>query len=242
MSQLNHEWAPPEVDSEERDEMPASAFLSPSDRTYPYKHKIGGEWVISEQGLRSAISVANIRKRPDISRKAQKLLAEHFGDKEEDEDAEHSVFGDISDVEFLEHYGRLGMKWYQSIFGAKDAKEASARRGEGALRRTKTVMVSPEHKEAVELAKRGVQKLTTAELKKLNERMQAEQQYSNLREKANPKGRSAVVRFLDGSGASLMSQVTKKLTSENPEKHQVNMQLIGFNGLMEMLFGSRKKK
>ena len=42
-------WDPPAPGTKERKEMPASAFLSQSTRTYPYKVKIDDQWVISEK-------------------------------------------------------------------------------------------------------------------------------------------------------------------------------------------------
>lgn len=86
-------WDPPRPGTEERKEMPASAFLSPSTRRYPYKVLIDGEWVISEPGLRSVISVANFQGNSMISARASKILRELRGDEE------------------LSHHGILGMKW-----------------------------------------------------------------------------------------------------------------------------------
>lgn len=89
-------WDPPASGTEERKEMPKSAFLSPSTRTFPYKVLIDGQWVVSEKGLRSAISVANFRGNTMISSRASKLLEKLLSDQ-----VEHS----------LQHFGVLGMKW-----------------------------------------------------------------------------------------------------------------------------------
>ena len=90
-------WDPPAPGTEERKEMPASAFFSPSTRTFPYKIKIDGEWVISENGLRSAISVANFRGNTVISARASKILEDLTKDE-----VEQST---------LAHFGVLGMRW-----------------------------------------------------------------------------------------------------------------------------------
>ena len=62
------------MDFSERDTMPKHIFLDPENRLYPYKEKVDGEWVVSEEGLRAAISVANMRGDVRISRKASELL------------------------------------------------------------------------------------------------------------------------------------------------------------------------
>lgn len=88
-------WDPPAPGSEERKEMPKSAFLSPSTRTFPYKVLIDGQWVVSEKALRSVISVANFRGNTMISSRASKLLEELLSD----------------DNDELKHFGIIGMKW-----------------------------------------------------------------------------------------------------------------------------------
>jgi len=79
-------WDPPPPGSEARKEMPSHAFLSPSTRKYPYKILIDGEWVISEKGLRSVISVANFQGNKMISARASKLL-----DKLQENEVAHSL-------------------------------------------------------------------------------------------------------------------------------------------------------
>ena len=64
----------------DRREIPSHCFLSPSERTYPYKMWNGEEWVISKRMLTAAISRANSQNRADISRKAQRILHREFGD------------------------------------------------------------------------------------------------------------------------------------------------------------------
>jgi len=66
-------WDPPAPGSEDRRKMPQSAFLA-AGKLFPYKVLIDGQWVISEPGLRSAISVANFRGNTKISKKASAIL------------------------------------------------------------------------------------------------------------------------------------------------------------------------
>lgn len=63
----------------DRREIPTSCFLTGLARTYPYKFWRNGKWEISKRMLQAAISRANSQNRPDISRKASRLLKEHFG-------------------------------------------------------------------------------------------------------------------------------------------------------------------
>lgn len=96
-------WDPPAPGTEERKKMPASAFLSPSTRTFPYKVFIEGEWVVSEKGLRSAISVANFRGNSGISSKASRILEDLVSDEMK------QSYQSLDDV--LQHFGVPGMKW-----------------------------------------------------------------------------------------------------------------------------------
>lgn len=100
-------WNPPAPGTEERKNMPKSSFLSPSTKTFPYKVEIDGQWVVSEKGLRSAISVANFRGNSVISSRASKLLEELLSS----EKISNMRSSDLMDNTSLIHYGVLGMKW-----------------------------------------------------------------------------------------------------------------------------------
>lgn len=99
-------WNPPTPGSEERKEMPVSAFLSPSTRTFPFKIKVDGEWVISEKGLRSAIAVANFRGNSVISARASKILEDLLSN----EKVSHNAIAYNSVNDFLTCYGDLDIK------------------------------------------------------------------------------------------------------------------------------------
>lgn len=90
------------------------------------------------------------------------------------------------DVE-LKHYGVKGMRW-------------GVRRKQGSDGRVKRE-TSTDFKEARTLAKKRPSQLTNAELRKLNERLQLEQNYSNLTSKKNKQtikeGREYVKTTLD---------------------------------------------
>lgn len=57
-----------------RAKMPASCFLKPGERKYPYKVKKNGKWVVSATQLRAAISCANRAGDTAISNRASKML------------------------------------------------------------------------------------------------------------------------------------------------------------------------
>lgn len=68
----------------------------------------------------------------------------------------------------LAHYGVKGMRW-----GVR-------RNPDGSTSRTGKRMKSEDHKEAASLKKKRVYEMSNQELRKLNERMQLEQTYSQL--------------------------------------------------------------
>lgn len=181
---LKHAWNPPAEGSEERKKMPKDAFLSPSDRTFPYKYLRDGKWVASEEGLKSAIALANMHNHPTIAAKASKLLDELFGEKK----LEHKSVDDV-----LAHYGVLGMKW-----GVRNDESKRRLKSKG----------SPEHQEARALAKKGRSNLSNAELKRFNERMNLEQQAKKLSKENISSGKNAVSKILKNSGSTAATTLT----------------------------------
>lgn len=95
-----------------------------------------------------------------------------------------------TDVDSLKHYGIPGMKW-----GVRRREGSDGRVVRGKM------PVSDDFREAKELAKKRPSQLSNAELKKLNERMQLEQNYSNLTSKKNQQkikeGREQVKLVID---------------------------------------------
>jgi len=94
-------WNPPAVGAEEREKMPADAFLDPAKRKYPYKYQNEkGEWVISEKALMSARRLAAVHDR-DVFEKTTPLLNEIR--KERGEELLNN--DDTDDVKILDNEG-----------------------------------------------------------------------------------------------------------------------------------------
>lgn len=165
-------WDPPAPGTEARKEMPASAFLSPSTRTYPYKVLIDGQWVISEPGLRSAISVANFRRQPEISRRASQILEKLLKDDEMEQSE-------------LTHYGILGMRWgIRRPVGPDGLVSSTSRKSREKAGRLKEkaaeAEASSDYTRARQLQSKAAKSLSNAEMKSLTERLQLEQNLARL--------------------------------------------------------------
>lgn len=79
----------------------------------------------------------------------------------------------------LQHYGILGMKW-----GVRRGRNVSSRFG----KKKSTKGWSDDAKEASKLKKKSVSQLSNSELKKINERMNLENNYKNLNKSNVSKG------------------------------------------------------
>lgn len=94
--------------------------------------------------------------------------------------------------DFLIHHGIKGMRW-----GVRKNRKNSSDSSSS----SKTSAESEDHKEYSSLRSRPVKTLSNAELKKLNERMQLEQNYNTLMNKPQPssidKGHKKVKNILD---------------------------------------------
>lgn len=112
--------------------------------------------------------------------------------------------------DFLEHYGVKGMKWGVR----RSSSEISGSRG--AFKRSKPD--PSEDKQVANTYKAKVSKgntdaLSNKELKKLTERMQLEQTYTNLSAKQQARGKSFVQKTMDGDRALLKQGKYKETTT-----------------------------
>jgi hypothetical protein len=104
----------------------------------------------------------------------------------------------------LKHYGVVGMKW-----GKRKGKSSVA---------TSTTPRAPAHKDAADAkvfktkAKTsGTDSLSNAEMKKLIERMNLEQQYSRLNPSSRSTGQKLAKDILGNTGKQLASEYAKSL-------------------------------
>lgn len=97
----------------------------------------------------------------------------------------------------LYHYGVLGMKWGRRRYQNKDGTlTAAGKKRYGDM--------STDAKEASVIGKKKVSEMSNAELRKYNERVNLERQYSNLNPSAAKKG----MKFVKGAAATLGTALT----------------------------------
>ena len=68
------EWNPPAQGTKARNNMPASAFLDPAHKKYPYKVKRNGKWVVSRAGVIAAKKRAAQQGKTALVAKADRIL------------------------------------------------------------------------------------------------------------------------------------------------------------------------
>ncbi len=68
------EWNPPAQGTKARNKMPASAFLDPAHKKYPYKVKRNGKWVVSRAGVIAAKKRAAQQGKTALVAKADRIL------------------------------------------------------------------------------------------------------------------------------------------------------------------------
>lgn len=182
-----------------REDLKDSEFVFPDERKFPIKTAADVSDAVSSWGRYKGSHTFEEFKR-GVKRRAKAIGAESSLPKNWKEDMKQSYL-DIGEA--LVHFGILGMRW-------------GRRRGRSA---------TPGHadSEAVKaLRKKNVSELSDAELKKLNNRMQLERQFKELKAADVSPGRKLVTDILRDSGKELAKDFVKTTvkTALNPETWQ----------------------
>lgn len=118
--------------------------------------------------------------------------------------------------EELYHWGIKGMRWgvrrYQNNDGTltSEGKKRKRSKKEKIDEKAKQENWSDDAKVAAEIKTKSVKQMSNAELRKLNERIQLEKQYSQLTKKETSKGKKVVTEILGGAAKdTAKSYVTK---------------------------------
>lgn len=137
--------------------------------------------------------------------------------------------GDLSE-EFLEHYGILGMHWGRRSVGSTKNKGKPGK------------VISEDSATKDILKKKKLNQMTNAEIKTLNERLQLERTYKDLKKGDISPGRKYVTDILGGAMKQTLSayivkgmntgvdQVVKKVMNQSPtDKQKMNSFLKTYN-------------
>lgn len=103
--------------------------------------------------------------------------------------------------DYLEHYGRKGMKWYQSVFGSKERSNAIKNR----------ISEYKKRKDVLKERKRAIKNrslMTDAELNKLGLRLQREKLIVDLDEQNVAHGRRQLHKWSDASSAAFKTSMS----------------------------------
>ena len=100
----------------------------------------------------------------------------------------------------LYHYGVLGMKW-----GRRKSRTSS-----DTTRSKRSTSKSEDHVRAKQLKKKKLSQLSNTELRELNNRMQLESQYKNLKKQNISTGRKFVQDVMYESSKELTKDYAKK--------------------------------
>lgn len=105
---------------------------------------------------------------------------------------------------WLAHYGVLGMKWGRHLPGRTEPSH-NPRVG-------RRIEAHPDHAEAHTLKRNPTKSLSTAEIKKINDRLQTEKKYRELNPKGVDKGKAIVTATLATTalGVAVYSQLNSK--------------------------------
>lgn len=99
--------------------------------------------------------------------------------------------GDMMKKRELKHFGRLGMKWGQRIFGSRQPTGPTGPKSE-------------DHIKSRQIKRKPVSEMSTQELQQLTQRLNLEKQYSQLNPKQVSAGKRIASKFVSKIGDSLV--------------------------------------
>lgn len=122
--------------------------------------------------------------------------------------------GELTEEDLM-HFGRMGMKWGQRIFGSKQSTGPTGPKSE-------------DHINTRQIKRKQVSEMSTQELQQLTQRLNLEKQYSQLNPKQVSAGKKIATKFVSKIGDSLVNaaadatsnkikkEVSKYLSTRNP--------------------------
>ena len=105
---------------------------------------------------------------------------------------------------YLYHYGVLGMKW-----GVRRSRKAS-KSSRKTARQKKEERYSEDYKRTKALKKKKLYEMSNAEIRELNNRMQLETQYKDLKKRNVSAGQKFVTEVLTDVGKQVLKETVKE--------------------------------
>lgn len=106
---------------------------------------------------------------------------------------------------YLYHYGVLGMKW-----GVRRSRKKAAKAERKSAKQRKEESYSEDYKRVKALKKKKLYEMSNAEIRELNNRMQLETQYKDLKKKNVSKGQKFVTEVLTDVGKQVLKETIKE--------------------------------
>ena len=182
---------------DEYSSQPTQPFTPPPE---PDKSKSISE--LNQQELRDMIS------RVGAERELQSIIKELKRNANEEDSFEKPFKVDVTTpIDQLYHHGIIGMRWgrrrYQNEDGSRTRLGKQQDRTSGRDKRAE------EYKKTTEAKKKGTQRLSNDDLKKINERLMLEQTYKKLTQADRAKSESWVKNSIQKAAEGALSDFTK---------------------------------
>ena len=113
----------------------------------------------------------------------------------------------MDDKDFLQHFGVIGMRWGRRKGSRIGSRKSMPHKGK----------VSDEHADKVAIRAKGLRRMSNADIKKINERMQLEKQYKSLTKSEISIGQKFVTDVLSDSSKQLATKYVSKYIGDGIE-------------------------